>query len=244
MGDYIMDICVWMKYATKWFVGLLDRHEGAWMVLLTAALVWFAYKSAKIALRNLEMIKRNDDKRSLPYVTLEVVNDMPFYGVRMVNFGTTAAHNVIVKSDPKIEMVFQRYRKPIGFLQGPVGYIAPSAHFETDIGTFRDIENANPVKVYKGTISFENDDGKRFEHEFVLDFTPYADAVHKDEKTIHHVAQQLEEIKRELVSIGNGYHKPHILTEGYGEYNERVEMIRDENENNVQVKRGEEQNEH
>lgn len=249
MGNFIGDLYVIMVQIVKWVVEKLDNHEGAFMVLLTAALVWFAYKSAKIALRNLEMIKRNDDKRSLPYVTLEVVNDMPFYGVRMVNFGTTAAHNVIVKSDPKIEMVFQRYRKPIGFLQGPVGYIAPSAHFETDIGTFRDIESANPAKVYKGTISFENDDGKRFEHEFVLDFTPYTDAVHKDEKTIHHVAQQLEEIKRELVNIGNGYHKPHILTEGCEEYSERVEKIRDEyrnekEESETQAMKGYGQDEH
>lgn len=221
MGEFMDDLYLFLLQIIKWFVTKLDRYDGACMVLLTAALVWFAYKSAKIALRNLEMIKRNDDKRSRPYVTLEVVNDMPFYGVRMVNFGATAAHNVIVKADPKIEMAFQRYRKPIGFLQEPVGYIAPSAHFETDIGTFTDIENANPSKVYKGTISFDNDEGSRFEHEFVLDFTPYTDTVHKDEKTIHHVAKELEELRREIQHIATGFHKPHVLIEDFNSYQEK-----------------------
>ena len=200
----------------------LDVHQGFYMVLLTVALVVCAYKSARAAVRNIELIKQNDDKRTLPYVVLEVVNDMPFYGVRMVNLGATAAHNVVVRAEPKIEMVFQNYRKPIKFLQEPVAYIAPSANYATDIGSFRDIEKANPSKVYTGMISFENDEGKKFEHEFVLDFTPYTDAVHKDEKTIHHVAKHLEELSREVSHIATGFHKPHVLVEKYEEYQSRV----------------------
>ncbi len=191
------------------------------MVLLTAALVYYAYKSARAAVRNIELIKKNDDRRTLPYVVLEVVNDMPFYGVRMVNLGATAAHNVVVTSEPKIEMVFQNYRKSIKFLHEPVAYLAPSAHFETDIGSFRDIERENPPKIYSGTISFENDDGKKFEHEFVLDFTPYTDTVHKDEKTIHHVAEQLKELKQEVHYLATGFHKPHVLTEDFDTYQEK-----------------------
>lgn len=230
MGECVVEImgCVWITI--KWFVDLIDKHQGACMVFLTAALVWFAYKSAKIALKNLEMIKRNDDKRSQPYVTLEVVNDMPFYGVRMVNLGATSAHNVVVVSEPRIEMLFPNYRKPIKFLHEPVAYLAPSARFETDIGSFRDIEKGNPVKVYSGTISFENDDGEKFVHEFVLDFSPFTDAIHKDVKTVHNVAQQLEDIKKELVNIGSGYHKPHVLVEGHearqGRVDERLEKSR------------------
>ena len=198
MNSFISDFCAWICQLGRWMVALLDRHQGAFMVLLTAALVYYAYKSARAAVRNIKLIKQNDDKRTLPYVVLEVVNDMPFYGVRMVNLGATAAHNVVVIAEPKIEMVFPNYRKPIKFLHEPVAYLAPSAHFETDIGSFRDIERENPPKIYTGTISFENDDGKRFEHEFVLDFTPYTDTVHKDEKTIHHVAKHLEELTREV----------------------------------------------
>ena len=186
--------CVQLAEWVRTIVHNLDRHQGFYMVLLTVALVVCAYKSARAAVRNIELIKQNDDKRTLPYVVLEVVNDMPFYGVRMVNLGATAAHNVVVRAEPKIEMVFPNYRKPIKFLHEPVAYIAPSASFSTDIGSFRDIEKANPSKVYTGTISFENDEGKKFEHECVLDFTPYTDAVHKSEKTIHHVAKHLEEL--------------------------------------------------
>ena len=209
---------------TEWvraIVDNLDTHQGFYMVVLTLALVFCAYKSARAAVRNIELIKQNDDKRTLPYVVLEVVNDMPFYGVRMVNLGATAAHNVVVRAKPKIEMVFPNYRKPIKFLHEPVAYLAPSAHFETDIGSFRDIERENPSKIYTGTISFENDDGKRFEHEFVLDFTPYTDTVHKEEKTIHHVAKHLEELTREVRHIATGFHKPHILTEDFDSYQEK-----------------------
>ena len=160
MGNFISNLFTWICQIGRWIVALLDKHQGAFMVLLTAALVYYAYKSARAAVRNIELIKKNDDRRTLPYVVLEVVNDMPFYGVRMVNLGATAAHNVVVTSEPKIEMVFQNYRKPIKFLHEPVAYLAPSAHFETDIGSFRDIERENPPKIYSGTISFENDDGR------------------------------------------------------------------------------------
>ena len=205
-------------------VNNLDRHQGFYMVMLTAALVVCAYMSSRAAVRNIELIKQNDDKRTLPYVVLEVVNDMPFYGVRMVNLGATAARNIVVRAEPKIEMLFPNYRKPIKFLHDPVAYIAPSASFSTDIGSFRDIEKANPSKLYSGTISFENDEGKKFEHEFVLDFTPYTDAVHKSEKTIHHVAQHLEELSREVRHMATGFHKPHVLIEKYDEYQSRIEV--------------------
>lgn len=208
--------------AWSWLVESCDNHQGVYMVLLTGALVWFARKSAKIALNNLEMMKRNDDKRSQPYVTLEVVNDMPFYGVRMVNLGATSARNVVVVSEPRIEMLFPNYRKPIKFLHEPVEYMAPSARFETDIGSFRDIEKGNPSKVYSGTISFENDDGEKFVHRFVLDFTPFTDSIHKDEKTVHNVAKELEEIKREIQQIALGSHTPHILVEDYDAHNRKI----------------------
>ena len=215
----------WIECATRWFVVTIDNHEGFFMVMLTSGLVWFAYKSAKIALRNLELIKLNDDKRTLPYVTLEVVNDVPFYGVRMVNLGKTSAHNIVVESNPKIEMLFQNYKRPIGFLENRVPYLPPSGHYETDIGSFRDIEKENPSKVYQGRISFQNDDGKTFSHEFVLDFSPYTDAIYKDVKTVHDVARQLEEIKREMSNLGTGFHKPHVLIEGYAEYEDRINRL-------------------
>ena len=235
MNSFINDFCAWICQLGRWMVALPDRHQGAFMVLLTAALVYYAYKSARAAVRNIKLIKQNDDKRTLPYVVLEVVNDMPFYGVRMVNLGATAAHNVVVIAKPKIEMVFPNYRKPIKFLHEPVAYIAPSASFSTDIGSFRDIEKANPSKIYTGTISFENDEGKKFEHEFVLDFTPYTDAVHKSEKTIHHVAKHLEELSREVSYIATGFHKPHVLVEKYEEYQSRIDAIIHEQSNESAV---------
>lgn len=224
---HLHDLYRWMDQSIRAIVGLMDRHDGALMVLLTGLLVFFAYKSAKIALKNLEIIKENDNKRTLPYVTLEVVNDMPFYGVKMVNLGATSAHNIVVKSEPRIEMLFPNYKKPIKFLHEPVSYLAPSAHFETDIGSFGDIEKANPAKLYAGTIGFENDEGKKFEQEFVLDFSPFDEAIHKDVKTVHDIAVQLEELKKELVNIGTGIHKPHVLREEYEGYCERIEKCRE-----------------
>lgn len=221
MDGFVNDLCVWICQVVRWIIALLDKHQGAFMVLLTTALVYYTYKSARAAVRNIELIKQNDDKRTLPYVILEVVNDRPVYGVRMVNLGLTAAHNVVVKAEPKIEIIFSNYRKPIRFLYEPVAYLAPSAHFETDIGSFRDIERENPSKIYTGTISFENGDGKRFEHEFVLDFSLYTDTLYKDEKTVHHVAKQLEELTREVRHIATGFHKPHILTEDFDSYHEK-----------------------
>jgi rRNA maturation RNase YbeY len=95
--------------------------------------------------------------------------------------------------------------------------------------TIKDINNQyRHIDKVTDVISFENDEGKKFEHEFVLDFTPYTDAVHKSEKTIHHVAQHLEELSREVRHMATGFHKPHVLIEKYDEYQLRMAAIQEQ----------------
>ena len=218
-------------------VVFLDHHEGFFMVVLTAALVFIAWRSAKIALKSLDVMKKNDADRTRPYIALEVVDDRPFYGVRMRNSGQTAARNIVVKSCPEMRLVFSSYNKQIKFLSEPVKYFPPNGCMQTDIGAWRDIENANPEKTYAGTISYEDESGNSYQQDFVLDFSVFTDSVHKSEKTIHDVAQQLEKFTREFGHFASGFHKPHVLVEDYLKYEERVAaIVKAQNEASVEVR--------
>lgn len=219
-------------------IGMLDRHEGFFMVVLTTALVFIAWRSAKIALKTLDIMKKNDADRTRPYIALEVVDDRPFYGVRMRNLGQTAARNIVVKSCPEIRLVFSSYNKPIKFLSEPVKYFPPNGCIQTDIGSCLDIEKANTEKTYAGTISYEDESGNSYLQDFVLDFSVFTDSVRKSEKTVHNIAEHLEKLTREFGHFASGFNKPHILVEDYLKYEERVAaFVKAQNEVPVEVRK-------
>ena len=81
-------------------VTILDAHQGSCMVLLTIALVACGIISCYIAAKNIKLMRELETKRSSPYVVLETTQSVPFYGVRIVNMGLTAARNIIVETYP------------------------------------------------------------------------------------------------------------------------------------------------
>jgi hypothetical protein len=51
--------------------------------------------------------------------------------------------------------------------------------------------------------------------------------MHLDRKTIHHVANGLEEIRREMNHMATGFYTPHILTQDMANYRaEQEEYLR------------------
>lgn len=204
-------------------LAFLDKHQNACMVVLTFMLFLCAVISCYIAAKNLRLMKWLDVKRSLPYVVLETTQNIPFYGVRLVNLGQTAARNVKVVTSPKIEMLFGSERKPIRFLEECVAVLVPNGMCATDFCIWNDLEKSNPSLVYRCTVTYESEWGEKMSNECVLDYSLYDGLAYPVKKTMTDLIKQFETFSRDFNHFATGFHKPHVLIEDYDKYREKVE---------------------
>lgn len=214
----------WQKLAH--ILSLLDGHEGSCMVLLTIGLFICAGVSCWIAAKNIRIMKQLDAKRSSPYVVIEATQNLPMYGLRMVNMGLTAARNVKVTATPKIEITFETFQKPIKFIEEGVAVLVPQGAYESVLGTFDTLKQRNPSLVYRCTVSYESDWGEKFSTECVLDYSLYEGLAYRGTKTVHDLTKQFEAFARDFNHLATGFHKLHVLTEDFNAYNAKFdEMI-------------------
>lgn len=192
------------------------------MVLLTIALVACAIVSCRIAGKSIKLMRQLDAKRSAPYVVIETTQNVPFYGVRIVNMGLTAARNVTVETNPKMRIVFPNYQRPIGFLDNRLSVLVPQKAYASDIGAWDQIKGDCPSMVYRCTVRYESEWGEKYESEYVLDFAIYENLVHRQERTLTDLTKKFEDFVREFGHIASGFHKLHVLTEDYDAHQERV----------------------
>lgn len=207
---------------------VLDAHQGSCMVLLTIALVACGIISCYIAARNIKLMCKLEANRSSPYVVLETTQSVPFFGIRMVNMGVTAARNIIVETQPSMCIAFQNYRKPIGFLDKMIPVLVPQKEYACDIGNWDNIKKECPSMMYRCIVRYESEWGEKYESEYVLDYSIYEHLIHREERTLTDLTKKFEEFCREFRLFATGHYKPHVLTEDYDKYNEKVkQMIED-----------------
>ena len=209
-------------------VTILDAHQGSCMVLLTIALVACGIISCYIAAKNIKLMRKLETKRSSPYVVLETTQSVPFYGVRIVNMGLTAARNIIVETQPKMHIAFPRYQKPIGFLDKMLPVLVPHKAYACDIGSWDDLKKECPSLVYRCIVRYESEWGEKYESEYMLDYSVYEHLIHREERTLTDLTKKFEEFCREFNHLTSGFHRLHVLTEDYDGYNKkRKHMIED-----------------
>lgn len=206
-----MIACSWLPGWIRWVICNFDAHQGFWMVSCTIALVLIGLLTCVYA-------RKSDKARSRPYVILETIPGI-FLGVKLSNIGLTAAKNVRVESNPVIRTEFARLCKEIGFLSKGVSYLPPRASFKTSIGTLSALRKANETMIYRGRISYESENGDKYTEDFVLDYSLYEDVTSEPESPI---AKRIDELRRILELIANGFYKPHVLVEGYDAYNRKI----------------------
>ena len=113
----------------------LEKHQGLCMVLLTAALAASAFVSCHLSAKNIQAMKDMEIERTRPMVVLEVLQEIPFYGVRLRNAGLTAARDVVVHTVPEIELCFEDPEKPpIRFLKEKIDFLPPNASYQSMLG--------------------------------------------------------------------------------------------------------------
>lgn len=218
---------MWQAFLQKMahILSVLDGHDGSCMVLLTIGLVICAGISCGIAAWNIRIMKQLDAKRSSPYVVIETTHNRPCYGVRLVNMGLTAARNVRVTATPKIEIALSKFPKPIRFIEEGIAVLVPNETHTTDLGTFEMLQKNNPSLVYRCMVSYESDWGEKFTTECVLDYSLYDGLAYRETKTVHDLTKQFESFARDFHLLASGFHKLHVLTEDYDDYNEKIDEI-------------------
>ena len=209
------------EYVTT-VVTLLDAHQGSCMVLLTVALVVCSIASCAIAAMSIRLMRKLDEKRSSPYVVIEATQNIPYYGVRIVNMGQTAARNVTVETEPKLSIVFPQYQRPIGFISNRLDVIVPHKSYETDIGNCDQVKKDNPSQNYRCIVRYESEWGEKHTAEYVLDYTVYEHLIHKENYTLTDLTKKIAEFCREFGNLVNGSRKLHVLTEDYEAHQEKV----------------------
>lgn len=222
----MMFLCLiqqWQWFVTNmnWLIGILDRHQGFCMVVLTLLLALCAWQSCRYAAKNIKAMKDLESERSRPQIVLEIVQTIPFYGVRLINLGLTAARSVTVEITPKMTYCFDGWKgRPIGFLEHEVEWLAPRASHQTNIGSYQHIEQVNKTLVYRGFINYKGVDGQVYREPFVLDFSLYKDTVYSGKKTLNEVGVELEKIRRAIELFGNGFHKLRVISQSLSDYRE------------------------
>ena len=205
-------------------VTVLDKHQGSCMILLTIALVACGIISCYIAAKNIKLMRELETKRSSPYVVLETTQSVPFYGVRIVNMGLTAARNIIVETQPKMRIAFPRYQKPIGFVDKILQVLVPQKAYSCNIGSWHDLKKECPSLVYRCIVRYESEWGEKYESEYTLDYSVYEHLIHRDERTLTDLTKKFEDFCREFHNLATGFYKPHVLTEDYDKYTKKMEQ--------------------
>ena len=203
-------------------VHFLDAHQGSCMVLLTAALAFCAFVSCWISSRTVRLMKKLDEKRSSPYIVIETTQSIPFYGVRLMNKGLTAARNIQVESTPQICFTFPNFTKSIRFLSDGVDVLIPGGSYETAIGSWDTLKMANPALKYQCVIGYESDWGDKFSSRFVLDYSHYEGLANSGKNPINDLVRKFDTFARDFHHFATGFHKPHVLTEDFDKYNAQI----------------------
>ena len=66
---------------------------------------------------------------------------------------------------------------------------------------------------------------EKYESEYTLDYSVYEHLIHREERTLTDLTKKFEDFCREFHLLASGFHKPHVLTEDYDKYNEKMEQM-------------------
>jgi len=190
-------------------------------VLATIVLVIVAKRANSIAEQNVRDLTKLEQERLRPLVEVRVASDVPFLVLRITNHGQTPAYGIRVQTDPHIKAVMggegvypsAKTEKSIGIIEHGMGSLGAGSSESVILGIFSRVEEVYPEMRFTGSVTFRSFTGVEYSSPIDLDLRYMKGALHVNHKTIHDVANRLEEICRELGHLGSGFHKPHVVVQ-------------------------------
>ena len=182
----------------KW----LDDKQGFCMVLLTIGLVYFSYRTCKIAAKNIKTMREIEQERYRPYMMLKTGVVAPCYcKISLINLGKLPAYDIVVKSNPIFCLSFACPEKtPIYFLNNKLASIGPGGELSC---IFESLHDKDVCKKYEGSIEYRDSKGKVYNEMFVVDYSIYGkrgDTLPTEDMT-NNISLKLEHINNTLKSI-------------------------------------------
>lgn len=194
------------------FLGLSTTAWTAIYTILTALLVLMAFVAADYAKgqwdagrEQLEESRRANREATRPYVIVTIeptVTSRTFFDLCVRNIGQRPALDVCIRLDPPPV----RARETDGFeiaevkmLNEPVAMIAPGQEMRAFYDSHAErVDAENVPTVHRVFLEYADSSGHPYREESVLDLDAMRGAMYTEEKTVHHVAQRLDDIKKVL----------------------------------------------
>lgn len=190
-------------------------------VVATIVLVYMAHRANAISEQNVRDLTKLEQERLRPLVEVRIESDVPFLILRVTNQGQTPAYGIRVETSPTIKAVMggdgcypqEKSEKSIGIIEHGMGSLGAGSSESAILGTFPRVEEAYPGMHFIGSVTFRSFTGLEYSSPIDVDLRYMKGALHVNHKTIHDVATQLEEVRRELGHLGSGFHKPHVIVQ-------------------------------
>lgn len=195
---------------------LLARSAEEWTALAAWVAVAIALAAALIGWVQAREARRLRIEQAQPQIVayLEQDPDIPdVVEIVIGNFGTTAAHDVVVSTDVPVRTTAASAAGEPEVVPLPSRFatLAPGQRWRTawDFGTVR---SKHPVLAQENRVTFwfdyEGVDGKPVRNESDLDWAEVAARWWTEKKTVHHAAMQLVEIRKALVALERAVRRP------------------------------------
>jgi len=148
-----------------------------WTLLLTAALVLvtilYAYFTYKILLANQAAVRAMREATHLssrPYVNIDCfIEFAPMVEIVVYNSGKQAAIDVQIEMEPEPLGTILVGTRTLQFIEHPIAYLPPEKRVIELMGSFTEIEEANPQLAFKGKIAYNDRSGVQYREEFTID---------------------------------------------------------------------------
>lgn len=231
------------------FLGLSATAWTAIYALLTAGLLvtavvaaWYAKGQWASARESAEEARRAAREAARPYVIVTIeptVTSRTLFDLCVRNIGQRPALDVSIRLDPPPVRARETGGPKIGevkMLNEPVAMIAPGQEMRAFYDSHVERLDVKGVPaVHRVFLEYRDSSDHPYEEQSVLDLEAMRGAMYTEEKTIHHVAQRLDEIKKVLKSSSllqrRGELTVEAVTEPRADRRSRVE--REEYERNV-----------
>lgn len=201
-------------WTDEWQVYLVGAQL---VVLLLAAGVaaWQVWEARKLRLQQ---------NRPFVVIDFEVEAGYLIY-LEITNLGTSLARDVRIKIDPPLKTTTEIKFGDMKMLNEGIPTLAPGKKIRTLYDLFNRREDESLPSTHTATLTYTDEDGgRKYKEEFVLDLELYRYLSTVTRKTIHDVHKQLEEINKTLkgwsANIGRG-----MVAMSYAEEKEREAKI-------------------
>ena len=195
----------------------LNLSGTAWTgiyTLLTGGLLgvaimaaWYAKRQWDVARNQIEESQRADREATRPYVIVTIEpgpTSRSFFDLSVKNIGRRPAFEVCISLEPapvRAKEVSGVEIANVKMLNEPIAMIAPGGEMRTFYDSHIERANAKDLPTeHHVSLTYRDSSGHEYDEASLLDIDALKGTMYSDEKTIHHVAKNLEEVKKILKS--------------------------------------------